>query len=157
MKSRELLLAVADFLRAELSTTLFPDPDGSELAPRVFLHNVPESPDSGSYPFVILRLGAVENTETAAGCEAEDTVLMALGVWSEDGPEAVGLMGATLMDIIRAALMRQRQVAEKFDLVLPLTGASPEPDRQWNQYHMATIVTRWNYPTPRRPLSPSAN
>ena len=150
MKSRQLLLALRDFLRERLKDTLLPDPaTGAALAPRVFLHNLPDARDGdAAYPFVIVRLGSYESDEE----QCEDTVSLAVGVWSPESQEQAGLLTAETLDALRAALMRQRLVGEIFDLVLPLEGNQPEPRKQWNEYHLATLITRWNYAIPRRGL-----
>ncbi|MDE7064853.1 MAG: hypothetical protein K2O70_05195, partial [Desulfovibrionaceae bacterium] len=70
-----------------------------------------------------------------------------------ESQEQAGLLTAEILDVLRASLMRQRLLADMFDLELPLKGSQPEPRKQWNEYHLATLITRWNYAISRRPLS----
>ena len=151
MKSRQLLLALRDFLRANLQDTLLPDPEtGATITPRVFIHNLPDARDGdAAYPFVVVRLGTYESDEE----QCEDTVSLAVGVWAPENQEQAGLLTAETLDALRAVLMRQRLLADTFDLALPLEGSQPEPRKQCNEYHLATLITRWNYAISRRPLS----
>lgn len=151
MRSRHLLLALRDFLKESLKDCALPDPEtGTDAAPRVFLHNLPDARTGDvAYPFVIARLGTYDCDEE----RCEDTVSLAVGVWSPQSQEQAGLLTAHTLDVLRAALMRRRLLAQTFDLVLPLEGSQPEPRKQWNEYHLATLITRWNYAVPRRPLA----
>lgn len=153
MKSYDLLLSLRDFLRHELAALSLPDPfSGQDAHPRVFIHNLPDRQTAtgdtpATYPFVIIRLAEGETDDN--GCRCIDTVVLAVGVWSPESQEQAGLLAARTLDFLRISLRAQRLIGERFELE-ELSFTQPEPKRQWNEYHLATVNTRWNYTIPRR-------
>lgn len=153
MKSYDLLLAVRDFLRAELRNLPLPDPSsGLDAAPRVFVHNLPDRRDDAdeypaSYPFVIVRLAEGETDDSQ--CRCVDALVLVVGVWAPESQEQAGLLTAQTLDAIRISLRAGRVIDDRFELE-ELGFTQPEPQRQWNEYHLATVNTRWNYTIPRR-------
>ena len=63
-----------------------------------------------------------------------------------------GLILAELLDWTRAVLRRNRVVAKKFQLELPLKASIPDPEKQWMEYHMATVFPEYQYIIPSTPL-----
>ena len=62
-----------------------------------------------------------------------------------------GLLAAQTLDAIRISLRATRIIGERFELE-EWNVAQPEPKKQWNEYHLATVNTRWNYTIPRRAM-----
>lgn len=153
MKSCDLILALRDFLVKELAPLSLPDPStGHDVSPRVFIHNLPDRlSESGDlpagYPFVIIRLAGGETDDNQ--CRCTDTLVLAVGVWSPESQEQAGLLAAQTLDFLRISLRSARILGERFELE-ELSVTQPEPKRQWNEYHLATVNTRWNYTIPRR-------
>lgn len=158
MKSRQLMLCLKDFLSG-LSGPLLPDPSapaprhhadaGTDAALRVFLHGLPDRPESGSFPFVVIRFlsGDVENESADPHCE--DTLLLAVGVWAPRDQEQAGLLLASTLDALRSSLWRTRVLGDQFELA-DITVTQPEPKERWHEYHLCTLTTRWNYAFPLR-------
>lgn len=153
MKSYDLILSLRDFLRKELAVLPLPDPiTGFDVSPHVFIHNLPDRlSESGdlpaSYPFVIIRLAEGETDDNQ--CRCIDTVMLVVGVWALESQEQAGLLAAQTLDAIRISLRATRIIGERFELE-ELNVTQPEPRKQWNEYHLATVNTRWNYTIPRR-------
>lgn len=153
MKSYDLICAVRDFLRAELRNLPLPDPAaGRDAAPRVFVHNLPDRREDedeypATYPFVIVRLAEGDTDDTL--CRCVDTLVLVVGVWAPESQEQAGLLTAQTLDAIRISLRAGRVIGGRFELE-ELGFSQPEPKRQWNEYHLATVNTRWNYTFPRR-------
>lgn len=155
MKSYDLILSLRDFLRTELAVLPLPDPiTGFDVSPHVFIHNLPDRlSESGdlpaSYPFVIIRLAEGETDDNQ--CRCIDTVMLVVGVWAPESQEQAGLLATQTLDAIRISLRAARIIGERFELE-ELNVAQPEPQKQWNEYHLATVNTRWNYTIPRRAM-----
>ena len=60
--------------------------------------------------------------------------------------------GSQTLDFLRISLRAKRLISERFELE-ELSVTQPEPKRQWNEYHLATVNTRWNYTIPRRAVT----
>lgn len=153
MKSYDLICAVRDFLRAELRNLPLPDPATNlDAAPRVFVHNLPDRRDDAeeypsTYPFVIVRLAEGETDDSR--CRCVDTLVLVVGVWAPESQEQAGLLTALTLDWLRSSLRAGRVIDGRFELE-ELGVTQPEPQRQWNEYHLATVDARWNYTIPRR-------
>ena len=150
MKSHDLILALRDFLQAEMMGWSLPDPHtGADVSPRVFIHNLPDRQNEvdSVYPFIIVRLAEGETHD--ADCRCVDSLLLAVGVWAPQSQEQAGLLLAQTLDFLRIGLRAERIIGECFELE-ELRFAQPDPQKQWNEYHMATVNTRWNYTIPRR-------
>ena len=153
MKSYDLMLALRDFLRKELAELPLPDPNtGFDVSPHVFIHNLPDRQTAAgeipaAWPFVIVRLDEGETDDDQ--CLCIDTVVLAVGVWAPESQEQAGLLAAQTLDAIRISLRATRIIGERVELE-ELNITQPEPQKQWNEYHLATVKTRWNYTIPRR-------
>lgn len=153
MKSYDLILALRDFLVKELAALSLPDPfSGHDVSPRVFIHNLPDRQTAAgetpaTYPFIIIRLAEGETDDNQ--CRCIDTVVLAVGVWMPESQEQAGLLAAQTLDFLRISLRAKRLIDARFELE-ELSVTQPEPKRQWNEYHLATVNTRWNYTIPRR-------
>lgn len=153
MKSYDLILGLRDFLCKELAGLSLPEPSsGLDIAPRVFIHNLPDRlSESGdlpaTYPFVIIRLAEGETDDAQNICT--DSVLLVVGVWAPESQEQAGLLTAQTLDFLRISLRAKRLINERFELE-EVGFTQPEPQKQWNEYHLATVNTRWNYTIPRR-------
>ena len=94
--------------------------------------------------------GWKEQSESDAKTVLKDTVGLALGVHSPRSQEEAGLCLAELVDLLRRELWTLRLLAGRFELEEPIRASIPEPKRKWNQFHLATIETVWNYTWPPR-------
>ena len=156
MKSYDLILALRDFLRQELTALSLPDPlAGHDVSPRVFIHNLPDRQTAAgempaTYPFIIIRLAEGETDDAQNICT--DSVLLVVGVWAPESQEQAGLLTARTLDFLRISLRARRLISERFELE-ELSITQPEPQKQWNEYHLATVNTRWNYTIPRRAVT----
>ncbi len=151
MKSEQLLLALENWLTSELAGLELPDPDSTcTTGPEVHLHSLPERGlgDDKSWPFVVARLAAGNTQEE----QADESVVLGIGVYAPDNQRLAGLLTARVLDTIRAGLMRDRIIGKKFEIILPISFTAPEPGREWNDYHFVTIETQWKYMLQRRPL-----
>lgn len=153
MTSRNLLCALADYLRAALTGYPFPAPGGTYVDARVFVHGLPEGQEDAAYPFVVLRWldGKVWQAEDG-GTLLTDTVALAVGIHSPNSQEQAGLLLAELLDALRRALWTCRLLDGRFELDGEIRAATPEPKRTWHEYHMATVETSWTYVWPQRGL-----
>ncbi len=153
MKSYDLILALRDVLRKELAALSLPDTlTGFDVSPRVFIHNLPDrqtvaGEPPAAWPFIIVRLAEGETDDNQ--CRCIDTVVLAVGVWAPESQEQAGLLAARTLDFLRITLRSARLIGERFELE-ELSVTQPEPQKQWNEYHLATVNTRWNYTIPRR-------
>lgn len=160
MRAHKLLLDIKAFLEAALADMPLPDSSTGKDAlgkAQCFFGNVPDSNEEvlpNRFPFVVIRWTEGEDQENADSNSGVDTVALILGVYAPDGPGEAELVTAILMDHLRSALMRNRILASMFDLQLPLSSAKPDPEKRQHNYHIATILTRWNFSEPRRPLPP---
>lgn len=156
MRVHKLLLDLKTFLDASLSSFPLPDPSrGRDIlgCAKCFFGNVPDTGEDElpeRFPFVLIRWQEGESREDG---ENGETVALILGVYAANGPEEAELVTAMLADHLRLCLMRSRTLAAVFELQLPLTTAKPDPEKKQHNYHIATIITRWNHRTPRRNLS----
>lgn len=149
--SRLLLTALKDFVGLTVHDYPFPSPDGPCEDCRVFLHGLPEEQDAGTWPFVICRWTDGEVVSEADGKTVlTDTVALILGVHSPVSQEQAGLLLAELLDLLRAALWRQRLLAGRFELQEPLRARVADMERKVHQFHLATLETTWNYVWPPR-------
>ena len=150
MKTYDLICALRDFLQTELKGMSLPDPlMGQDVSPRVFIHNVPDRQDAapGTYPFIIVRFAEGRTDDNQ--CRCEDEILLAVGIWAPDSQEQAGLLTAATLDFLRISFRSRRLIADRFEMI-ELEASQPEPQKQWNEYHLATVTTRWNYTIPRR-------
>ncbi len=153
MKSYDLILALHSFLFNELAGISLPDPvSRRDITPRIFIHNLPDRVSEtgdppASYPFVIIRLAGGETDD--ALCRCTDTVVLAVGVWSPESQEQAGLLTVQMLDFLRISLRAARIIGKRFELE-ELSVTQPEPHKQWNEYHLSSVNTRWNYTIPRR-------
>ena len=81
-----------------------------------------------------------------------ETLALVLGMYAPESQEQAGLILAELLDWTRAVLRRNRVVAKKFQLELPLKASIPDPEKQWMEYHMATVFPEYQYIIPSIPL-----
>ena len=140
MRSRELLLAVKEMLTEAMKEYPFPTPDGSCEDLQVFLHGLPDEQGRRTYPFICVRWVSGDINEGVDGYIAPES------------QEQAGLILAELLDWTRAVLRRNRVVAKKFQLELPLKASIPDPEKQWMEYHMATVFPEYQYIIPSTPL-----
>ena len=152
MKSRELLPAIVACLQEGLASIPFPDPDGGEVAPRVFLHGLPDNQEDACYPFVCVRWADGQWDESDAAAGAEETVALVLGVYAPQSQEQAGQLLALLLDACVYIVRSNRLLARKFERRMPIRASVPDPERRWNQFHMATVTTTWQYVIPVTPL-----
>lgn len=155
MTSRILLRELAHWLEQVTRGYAFPAPEGGERDARVYLHALPDgqpgTEESPSYPFVVVRwMEGTVQSESDAKTVLKDTVGLALGVHSPRSQEEAGLCLAELVDLLRRELWTLRLLAGRFELEEPIRASIPEPKRKWNQFHLATIETVWNYTWPPR-------
>lgn len=150
--TRLLLKEICAAVRGALADYPFPAPDGSWSDVRVFLHGLPQEQGDACYPFVIVRWisGSVE--ETAQVTRLRETVGLALGVYASKTQEQAGILLAELLDCLRRSLWKGRILAGRFELEEPVKAEIPTPRTRWNEYHLATIETVWNYVWPSRGL-----
>lgn len=158
MTSRLLLCALRDRLTAELAAHPFPAARGAARPARVYLHGLPREQEEACYPFVVLRWSGGEvASEADHRVVLRDSVALALGVYSPDSQEEAGLLLAELLDLLRRVLWTTRLLAGRFALEEPLKAAIPGPRDRWNEYHLATLETSWNYTwPPLTALAPSS-
>lgn len=152
MRSHELLPAIVECLEKALAKYPFPDPSGKDVPPRVFLHGLPDDQGDSAYPFVCVRWTDGEWEEADAMAGGTETVALVLGVFAPESQEQAGKLLAILIDACAATIRRTRILAKKFERQMPIRAAVPDPERRWNQYHMATITTVWQYAIPVTPL-----
>ncbi|MDL2279072.1 hypothetical protein LJC15_00210 [Desulfovibrio sp. OttesenSCG-928-G11] len=162
MRAHKLLLDLKDFLSPLLAEFPLPSPDPAAEQglgqAKIFFGNVPDSPAEEMperFPFVILRWMEGEDNEDSSATSHEEQAALILGVFAPQGPEQAELVTAALLDFLREKLLERRLLPESapmFDLVLPLACAKPEPEKRQHNYHIATILTRWNHVSARRPL-----
>lgn len=155
MRSLELLLSVKDMLTDTMKAYPFPAPDGACEDLQVFLHGLPEEQGTRAYPFICVRwVGGDlnEGMDFYGGAEGRETLALVLGLYAPESQEQAGLILAELLDWTRAVLRRNRIVAGKFQLELPLRASVPDPEKQWIEYHMATIFPEYTYVIPSTPL-----
>lgn len=158
MTSRLLLCALRDRLTAELADRPFPAARGAARPARVYLHGLPREQEEACYPFVVLRWSGGEvSSQADHRVVLRDSVALALGVYSPDSQEEAGLLLAELLDLLRRVLWTTRLLADRFALEEPLKAAIPGPRDRWNEYHLATLETSWNYVwPPLTALAPSS-
>nr|DAG10446.1 MAG TPA: tail completion protein [Caudoviricetes sp.] len=151
--TRLLLKEICAAVREALAGYPFPAPDGSWGDVRVFLHGLPQEQGDACYPFVIVRWisGSMEE-ETAQVTRLRETVGLALGVYASKTQEQAGILLAELLDCLRRSLWKGRILAGRFELEEPVKAEIPTPRTRWNEYHLATIETVWNYVWPSRGL-----
>lgn len=155
MRSRELLLAVKEMLTEAMKEYPFPAPDGSCEDLQVFLHGLPDEQGRRTYPFICVRWvsGDInEGVDGYIGAEGRETLALVLCMYAPESQEQAGLILAELLDWTRAVLRRNRVVAKKFQLELPLKASIPDPEKQWMEYHMATVFPEYQYIIPSIPL-----
>lgn len=154
MRTRELLSAVRDMLAGAMKDYPFPAPDGvSDL--EVFLHGLPDTQGARTYPFICVRWVSGDLDEGMGyrtGAESREMLALVLGLYAPESQEQAGLILAELLDWTRAVLRRNRIVAGKFQLELPLRASVPDPEKQWTEYHMATLFPEYTYVIPSTPL-----
>ena len=150
--TRLLLKEISAAVREALANYPFPAPDGSWSDVRVFLHGLPQE-QGACYPFVIVRWisGSMEE-ETAQVTRLRETVGLALGVYASKTQEQAGILLAELLDCLRRSIWKGRILAGRFELEEPVKAEIPTPRTRWNEYHLATIETIWNYVWPSRGL-----
>jgi hypothetical protein len=153
MRSRELVTSLHAHLAAELKNYAFPDPSGTPHDCRVFLHGLPDTQDARTYPFVCVRWVDSGLEEDGDGAYVTETVTLILGVYAPESQEEAGILLAELMDAVVGCVRRCRLLEHRFQRELPIRAAIPDPERQWNQYHMATVTTTWQYGIPVTPIS----
>ena len=153
MTSRLLLLELKDHLEGIVHDYAFPSPDGEPVDTRVFLHGLPQEQQDHCFPFVIARWmnGNLNDSGVHTG-QLVDTVGLALGVFAPKDQEQAGILLADLIDCLRIGLWHDRILANRFELELPLATTIPDVRQKWNEYHLATMETRWNYVWPSRGL-----
>ena len=158
MTSRLLLCALRDRLTAELAARPFPAARSAARPARVYLHGLPRDREEACYPFVVLRWSGGEvASEADHRVVLRDSVALALGVYSPDSQEEAGLLLAELLDLLRRVIWTTRLLAGRFVLDEPLKAAIPGPRDRWNEYHLATLETSWNYTwPPLTALAPSS-
>lgn len=151
--TRLLLKEISAAVREALADYPFPAPDGRWSDVRVFLHGLPQEQGDACYPFVIVRWisGSMEE-ETAQVTRLRETVGLALGVYASKTQEQAGILLAELLDCLRRSLWKGRVLAGRFELEEPVKAEIPTPRTRWNEYHLATIETVWNYVWPSRGL-----
>ena len=151
--TRLLLKEICAAVREALADYPFPAPDGSWSDVRVFLHGLPQEQGDACYPFVIVRWisGSVES-DTPQVTRLRETVGLALGVYASETQEQAGILLAELLDCLRRPLWKGRVLAGRFELEEPVKAEIPTPRTRWNEYHLATIETVWNYVWPSRGL-----
>ncbi|MDR2891599.1 MAG: hypothetical protein LBV80_00710 [Deltaproteobacteria bacterium] len=155
MRVYKLLLELQAFLETSLAAFPLPEPvNGKDKmdSARCFLGNVPDDNEKNlpeRFPFVVIRW--VEGSSQDQGDNLEQVALL-LGVYSPSGPGEAELLTAMLMDHLRGDFMRNRLLADIFDLQLPLESAKPDPEKKQHNYHIATMITRWRHTSPRRSI-----
>lgn len=151
--TRLLLKEICSAVREALADYPFPAPDGSWSDTRVFLHGLPQEQGDACYPFVIVRWisGSIES-ETAQVTRLRETVGLALGIHSPETQEQAGILLAELLDCLRRYFWKGRVLAGRFELEEPVKAEIPTPRQRWNEYHLATMETVWNYVWPSRGL-----
>lgn len=149
--ARLLLTALEDFVKVTVHDYPFPSPDGACEDCRVFLHGLPEGQEEGTWPFIVCRFVDGELTSEADGkTTLKDTVALILGVHSPVSQEQAGFLLAELLDLLRAALWRQRILAGRFELQEPLRARVADMGQKVHQFHLATLETTWNYVWPSK-------
>ena len=155
MRSRELLLSVRELLTEAMKDYPFPAPGGSREDLEVFIHGLPDEQGRRTYPFICVRWAGGDISEGAdvyGGAEGRETLALVLGLYAPESQEQAGLILAELLDWTRAVLRRNRVVAQKFELALPLKASVPDPEKQWMEYHLATLYPEYQYVIPSTPL-----
>ena len=145
-----LLRALKTFLADGLADFYMEAPDKVELSrPSVFLGALPPKvKDEEAFPFAILRWDAGEDHED----RAEETVEIILGVYAADGPEIAEEWAVSLASRIRRLLRDNPILDQRYELQFPVSARKPDPKRQQNQYHLATIRTTWRISAPEQPM-----
>ncbi len=151
--SRDLLLALEDYLRESLAGYPFPTASGDSVDARVFIYGLPEGQEEQTFPFVILRwTGGEVETQVDQPTLLTDTVTLILGVCSPTSQEEAGILLAELLDVTRRAVWMRRVLAGRFTLAEPLKASLPDIERKQHKFHLATIETTWTYCWPSRGL-----
>lgn len=146
---RLLLSELCAFVEETVAGYPFPSPDGLVQDCRVFLHGLPEDQDSGTWPFIVCRFVDGEvSSEPDGKTTLKDTVALILGVHSPLSQEQAGLLLAELLDLLRAALWRERLLAGRFELEEPVRARVADMEHKVHRFHLATLETTWNYVWP---------
>ena len=98
----------------------------------MFLHGLPDEQGRRTYPFICVRWvsGDInEGVDGYIGAEGRETLALVLGMYAPESQEQAGLILAELLDWTRAVLRRNRVVAKKFQLELPLKASIPDPEK----------------------------
>jgi len=147
----DLLTELEVFLRQALATIPLPSPDREvgELAPaQVFLGAIPRKiEDHRAFPCAVLRWEKGEDDEESS----HETVDVLLGVFSPAGLDLAESWIAVLVSRLRLLFLEKRCLGP-WELVMPLTSAKPDPERQQERYHLATISTQWRRTLPSEPV-----
>jgi hypothetical protein len=147
----ELLTELEVFLQQALATVPLPSPEkgAGELAPaRVFLGAIPRTTEEHkAFPCAVLRWQKGEDTEE----DSSETVDILLGVYSPAGLDIAETWIAVLVGRLRRLLLEHRRLG-KWEMVLPLTSGKPDPEKQQERFHIATISTQWRRTLPSDPV-----
>ena len=146
---RLLFTELCAFVEKTVADYPFPSPDGAVSDCRVFWHGLPEEQDAGTWPFVVCRFVDGEVTSEAdSKTVLKDTVALILGVHSPVSQKQAGVLLTELMDLLRAALWRERLLAGRFELEEPLRARVADMEQRVHKFHLATLETTWNYVWP---------
>ena len=154
MRNEDLIACIVDLMKKELKNYHYPQIDGKFDVCNVYRYNVPSTQDTKSYPFLIVRLieCEVEEDFNNGFCDVVSSVAIGLGIFSQDGPEIAGKLLDNLCDTVLYILRRTRTIDDRFNRRMPLNLTVPEPDKQWHDFHMATIISQWDFIVPAIPL-----
>jgi len=142
MKTHLLLLALQRFVKAALER------DG--ITAGVFMYALPDDGKAATFPFVLQRLVKGTTDEN----DNEDVVALHIGVEQSAGDDDAGTVAAGICDTLRYALWTARILEDRFQLVFPLEVRQPDPEKKEHNFHMISMITRWNYVPPDRALGP---
>lgn len=123
--------------------------DRTLMRPRVFLGAIPRRVDAdAAFPCVVLRWMKGRDEEDGR----TETVDLYLGVFAESGMDEAEQWTALLMGRLRRELVQQRRLGA-WELELPVLSAKPDPEKQQEKYHLATISTQWRGFAPHEPVT----
>lgn len=124
----------------------------ADRPPNVYLMNTPtKEGETQQIPYIILKYltGKDEEEETS-----QVAVRIIIAVYEEDAEAgAIGLLN--VISNIRYNLMKDRQLAKRFNLILPMENIIYPDDTR--PYYLGEIMTNWTIPPVRRELKEYGN
>lgn len=156
-----LLKEIQALLKEAFAHTVYKEPDGWFVEPRVFLGALPtkrkiKGEEQGEdFPFIVVRAREGKDEDVGSSVDVE----LVLGIYSDQEPDDQATTGAGDNDILnvvdrcRRVLLQQRTMG-RYNLALPLTWKLGDDDqRQPHPYYLAMVTARWEAPAIEQQLT----